>query len=282
MDPVPAFDKKATTMTCRDSTATAVRSRRPRLGGCRVLPLLIGIVAFEQSACAACTGDLSPDRPGFSTGTGVLAPGCQEIEFGVQATRDEATSLHDITAPLLLYRAGLGPRWEIRAAWDGISRTVSAGRHRYDANDSSLGVKYRLHDGPAWSFSLLGELSLPTGSRALSSKGYDPAAGLLWSRALNDKDSLSGTVRIASLSDDGHRATETSFAIDISHAFSARWGGFLEFFAARDAGDSMTDTLDGGVTYLVGNDLQLDINAGFGLNANADDRFLGAGAAWRF
>jgi hypothetical protein len=244
--------------------------------------VLAGVAACTQSASAQCNGSLGPDRPGFSTGTNVLAPGCQEIEFGVQETHDDALSLRDLTSPLLLYRVGVGERWELRAAWDGLSSTTTTGGHERAANDSSLGMKYRVLDGSAFTLSVLGEVSLPTGSRVLSSKGYDPALGLLWNYALDDQDSVSGTVQTASISDGGHRAEETSLAVDFSRAFDSHWGGFVEFYAARDAGSSVANTFDGGITYLVGNDLQFDVNAGIGLNANADDRFIGAGAAWRF
>jgi hypothetical protein len=244
--------------------------------------VLASAAICAQNASAQCSGDLGPDRPGFSTGTNVLSPSCQEIEFGFQETQNDTPSMHDLTSPLLLYRVGVGQRWELRAAWDGISSTNTAGNHQRAANDSSLGFKFRLLDSSTWTFSLLGELSLPTGSLALSSKGYDPALGLLWNRALDDKDSLSGTVQVASLSDGGHRIGETSFAIDFSRAFDSHWGGFVELYAAKDAGSPVANTFDGGITYLIGNDLQLDVNAGIGLNAAADDRFVGAGAAWRF
>ena len=244
--------------------------------------LLASAVACAQSARADCTGDLGPDRPGFSTGINVLSPDCQELELGFQDTRDEAPSMRAITSPLLLYRVGVGQRWELRAAWDGLSWTDTAGNHQRAANDDSLGIKYRLFDGSPWAFSLLGTVSLPTGSRSLSSKGYDPALGLLWNRALDDKDSLSGTVQAASLSDGDQRIAETSIAIDFSRAFDSRWGGFIELYAAKDAGSPVANTFDGGITYLIGNNLQLDFNAGIGLNAAADDRFFGAGAAWRF
>jgi len=170
----------------------------------------------------------------------------------------------------------------LRAAWDGISWTDAAGNHQRAANDTSLGVKYRVIDGSAFAMSLLGEVSLPTGSLALSSKGYDPALGLLWSLALDDKDSLSGTVQTASLSSDAGRGEETSIAVDIGRAFDAHWGGFIELYSVRDAGAPVANTFDGGITYLAGDNLQLDINAGVGLNAGADDRFVGAGVAWRF
>jgi hypothetical protein len=40
--------------------------------------------------------------------------------------------------------------------------------------------------------------------------------------------------------------------------------------------------MDGGFTWLVSDNLQLDISAGAGLNHAAPDFFISAGAAWRF
>ena len=174
-----------------------------------VLMLFVSGALSSQSTNASCVDIISADRPGFSTGTNVLAPGCQGIEVGVQTTHDSETSTRDITSPLLLYRVGIGERWELRAAWDGISWTNMAGSHERAANDSNIGIKYRLFEGSEWTVSLLGAVSLPTGSRALSSKAYDPLLGLLWNLDLDDNNSFSGTVQTASLSDSGDRIQES-------------------------------------------------------------------------
>lgn len=244
--------------------------------------ILAGAMVLAADANADCSDSLSPDRPGFSTGTSVLSPGCEEIEFGIQATHDDSPSMHDITAPLLLYRAGVGQRWEWRAAWDGMSRTTNGSSHELASNDSNVGIKYRAFAGPKWALSILGAVSLPTGSRALTSDGYDPSLGVLWNLALDENDSLSGTVQTASLSESGHRVEENSVAIDFSRAFTTHWGGFVELFAVRDAGAPVQHTFDAGMTYLVNDNLQFDVNAGVGLNDSADNDFVGTGVAWRF
>ena len=62
-------------------------------------------------------------------------------------------------------------------------------------------------------------------------------------------------------------------------------GSYLEYFGfypggADDEGDTK-NFINGGFTYAVNDDLQLDILAGFGLNDDAEDFFTGVGISFR-
>ena len=48
-----------------------------------------------------------------------------------------------------------------------------------------------------------------------------------------------------------------------------------------DLGSGPAHTLNGGLTHLLTDNLQLDINGGVGINGRADDYFLGPGLAFR-
>jgi hypothetical protein len=63
-----------------------------------------------------------------------------------------------------------------------------------------------------------------------------------------------------------------------------RTRSFVEYFGLYYdglAGDGPEHYLDGGFTYLVNNDLQLDLRAGKGLSDAADDFFTGVGLSVR-
>ena len=64
---------------------------------------------------------------------------------------------------------------------------------------------------------------------------------------------------------------------------SERVGAFIEYYAAfTDEGIDDEHAMDGGFTWLVSDDLQLDLSVGAGLNHAAPDFFVSVGAAWRF
>jgi len=239
-----------------------------------------------MAACAyadelPCSGDLSADRPGLSTDTGVLARGCQQLEAGYQLSRDDAGATSS-ALPLMLYRIGVSDALELRTSWAGESFTRVDGVTTNAANDPTLGAKLRLHDGDGLSLSLLTQLSLPVGSADATSGGLDPSVALLWKRPLSADTTVSGAFTLASISAVGDgRSLQSAIAIDLGRDFGHAFGGFLEYASSNQRGAGFMQTLDGGLTWAVGHNLQLDLNAGLGLNRRTQD-FVGFGAAWRF
>ena len=62
------------------------------------------------------------------------------------------------------------------------------------------------------------------------------------------------------------------------------WVTYVEYFTTfPDADDEdATHTINGGLVYLVNDDLQLDAFVGFGLNDQADVLIAGVGLSYRF
>jgi len=58
----------------------------------------------------------------------------------------------------------------------------------------------------------------------------------------------------------------------------------LEYFGfyPNDLGTDCAHFINGGFTYLITNNLQIDWRAGFGVNEEAEDFFTGVGLSWRF
>jgi hypothetical protein len=61
-------------------------------------------------------------------------------------------------------------------------------------------------------------------------------------------------------------------------------GCFVEFFGDIPTGSNggSANSFDGGFTYLIADNLQLDVFSGVGLSGDADDWFIGAGFSIRF
>ena len=130
--------------------------------------------------------------------------------------------------------------------------------------------------------SLLGGVSLPVGEEQVTSHeaGFDLNLAMQWSTSDNTSlSALAAVVRTPVGDDDSLVGT---FALGFGRAFSAQWNGYVElgflpgFHAAGDQAFA-----GAGVTYLVNDDLQLDLSGDFGLNQESPDALLGFGISWR-
>ena len=74
------------------------------------------------------------------------------------------------------------------------------------------------------------------------------------------------------------------FSAVLGIAITDLLGGFFEFFGSApvDPTGKPTNLIDGGFTYLVRDNFQLDIAGGFGMSGAAEDWFVGSGISYRF
>lgn len=81
---------------------------------------------------------------------------------------------------------------------------------------------------------------------------------------------------------DGNSGDVTGiYIINFSFPLSAQIGAFVEAYANSSDGD-FDVSFDTGITYLVNNNLQLDMSGGYGKNDGLSEFFVDAGVSWRF
>jgi len=244
---------------------------------------------------------LVTDRPDFTESTDAVPFGRLQIEMGYTFTydREHDERTRDHTGPELLIRAGLFDNFELRIGWDGYAwsedqfraenrsgRPVTVEDWTQAANDLSLGFKYKFfeQEGLRPHFGVIGEVSLPSGSSAGSSGDVDPQVVLLWAYDLSDRLALAGNFGIGAPTEDGDRFAQASGSVSLAAALTGRLGGFVEYFGLYPNAEhaDCAHSLDGGLTYLINDNLQVDWRVGLGINEEADDFFTGVGFAWRF
>ncbi|WP_295055768.1 transporter [Sulfuricurvum sp.] len=237
----------------------------------------IGLLANENSIVA--------DRPGFSTGTQTVKPKVVNVELGYQYSfnnHDSKPSSH--TLPLMLLRTGISEKSELNIQWDGINIDKEEGQSAVRSKaDLSIGGKYKLLDNQQYNITALGILSLPTGTSPSTSDSTDPLVGILWDYSISDNNTLFGTVQASSSQIDHHRVYDTQFAVGSSISHTETIGSFLEIYAIEPSKHDLhaTRVIDGGMTYLLTNDTQLDFSIGIGLTRYSSN-FIGFGIASRF
>lgn len=265
----------------------------------RRLPLLAAglLLAASLPLAPAAAQDLSgledpliTDRPDFTESTDTVPRGHFQLEGGFTSTRvgDEDTR----SVGELLLRAGLNDRLEVRIGAGSHTRIDGPGGDVSGYEDPTLGVKVRLSPDTEMlppshpAVALLLGTSIPVGDEELTADEWVPEAKLAFAWALTERFGLSTNLNWAYPPDSGddERFHQLSGSLSGSLAFTDRIGGFLEYygFVEEEEDGPSTHYVNAGVTYLLSNDLQLDLRYGRGLNDPDPDDFVGIGAAVRW
>jgi len=255
----------------------------------RRLGLALGCAWLVTSASA---DPLSSDRPGVTNPPSVVAPGAIQLEGGFSFEREtQAVEPHTstLTLPQSLLRVGLLSFLEARISADGYVYEKRHGdANRSSGSDLTLGSRARLFDqrGLLPKTALEFDLSLPTGSATVTSDGVDPSGSVLVEWSFGERFVLDANVVLASVTlgkSDPHRAFQVGPSVSLSASMTRRAGAFVEYYATlSDRGVADEHSVDGGFSWLVDDNLQLDVSAGAGVNRAAPDYFVSAGASWRF
>ncbi len=241
---------------------------------------------LSPSIASAEDGAIAPDRPGLSTGTYTVAPGYVYLEAGYQyefnrSGADTATQ----TLPQLVMRTGITEDLEINFMWDGWNKDHMEGLPNETSRaDLTIGSKYRIVVSEQYNVTLIGLVSIPVGSEPSTSDNADPLVGLMWDYSLSDSVELFGGVQTTQIEDDDENAyLENQIGLGLGFEHTDRLSSFVEYFGVfpdRSQEDEQ-HIIDGGLTYLYSDDIQLDISAGVGLN-EATSHFISLGVAYRF
>lgn len=242
-----------------------------------------------------------------------LAPGTWQVEMGwsFQSLRDtqdpatgvatatgsmQAATMHEMTAPQALVRLGVTSHVEARVSLDGFltdSSSAPGVRRVSGLSDIDVACKIVLieeappgyRDGfwDGFGLGLIPGISMPVGSGAFTSGGFDPALTVVWDRSLPRGFDASGAVSIAALTDHGARFTQTLVGASLGHDFRRGWSGFwdLTAFSALTRGGAGAWFADAGVQHHLGRNVQFDVSLGHRLRGPAPDWVVSAGLAIR-
>lgn len=261
------------------------------------LAAVTALLALTLLALPLAAQDLSglkepigPDRPDFTNGPDLVAPGHFQIEAGYTYARTGSEKSSALGEVLLRY--GVNDRWEARLglnSYDWIDAGMPGERRISGFEDPFAEVKIRLNDPerrprglPA--MGLLVQTTIPAGARALTADVWQPTAVLALHWDLPADGSLESNLGYSYAADGGQRFDQLFASVSAGFAISAKLGGFLEgyVFSKEAADGSSTRYADTGLSYLVSNDLSLDVRVGAGLDQPHPNWFAGIGAAVRF
>jgi hypothetical protein len=242
---------------------------------------------------------LEADRPGFTESPVTVGRGVLQIESGYMFTTDSSAGVRtsDHSFPQTLFRIGMLAEWfEFRLQYNyeindvTLPHVVGPGGHLHSSgsDDLLLGMKFCLtpQEKILPAMGIIPSITVPSGSPAFTQGEVMPGLEWAYSWEINKVFSLEMTTGIDRERDDaGNIFTQFAQAASLGFNLTKNLGGYTELYMFSPTGRTTEQVqygADGGFTYRVTNNLQLDIEAGVGLNAAADDFFAGAGAVVRF
>lgn len=256
---------------------------------------IVSIAALFVTAClhpmralaSDDTEQIEAERPGFTNGTATVKPGYFQVETGISFSRDGDTRDHRINDDAQL-RYPLNDHSEVRLGLPAYSRQRGGGSRVSGFDDISISYKSRFIESRKKrpSFAVIAGTTLPTGAGEIGARRLQPQVALEAQDDFNPDGSLSWNADLVytRASDDTRSFNETSGGLTLNYQPDGRLGFFAEIYrvSSQDIGNGNSNYFDGGVTYLLNNDTQLDLSAGRGFKSSDRHHFVAFGIAHRY
>lgn len=238
---------------------------------------------------------LATDRPTFTPATTTVGRGVAQIESGYTYTRSQRPAgdivVHSLPETLLRYGA-LAEWLEFRVQGNYLDQSPVSGERPSStsgAEDLLLGLKVALtpQAGLLPEMALVPQITVPTGGGEITAG--ETLGGVHWCYGWDVEGfgSIGGGTRVFRRLDDQTDEPYLEVApsavafYDLSESITP----FAEWYALFPSAAETEETehyLQSGTVLLLTKGVQLDVRAGLGLNAAADDFFAGTGLAVRF
>jgi len=240
------------------------------------------------------TSPLVTDRPDFTEASSTVGVRVAQLEFGYTYMYDNnaGTSVRGHSLPEILLRYGIIRDWlELRVGLNYAeerTRTTVASTTLKGAEDLYLGFKIGLtpQDGILPEMAIILQAAVPTGSASFNQGQMLPGVNWIYGWEICDRLGTAGSTQINRSLDEttSDMYYEIAQSWTVGASLTDRIGAYTEWYALFPSGADTQKPehyFNGGFTYLVSDDFQLDVRAGVGLNQAADDFFVGAGAVVR-
>ncbi|MEO6734562.1 MAG: transporter [Ferruginibacter sp.] len=244
--------------------------------------ILLGFVfALNTNPSFGQTDEIETDRPGETESPFIVPENFIQIENGFSIDKQNGES-KTYKIPSTLWKYGLNERFEFRLITELVSEKEN-NKTETGLKPLTLGFKVNIcaEKGLIPMTSFIGHLtSTNLGSAAFHTPYFAPSFRFTMRRTLTEKISLGYNLGAEW---DGETAEPTFiYTLSTELSFTKKLGGFVEVYGFAPQDSKADHNIDGGLTYLLNNNLMIDISGGYGLTENARDNFLSVGLSYRF
>ena len=231
---------------------------------------------------------IATDRPDFVESSLTVGRGVFQFETSIAQERVRVgSSWARTTLTPTLFRYGVSANAELRMETDGLQSAKSGSATQRGTADTALGMKWHLQDGEGSrpSVAWLLHADLPSGSSDFRGSQVRPSVRAVFEWELPKDTSLGVMPGLVYDHDGTSRFTTGIFAVTVSHGWSEKLRSFVEASAqelrpASRGGNTIT--LDAGVTYLLNDNLQLDLVTYQGATKDYRGKTWGLGVSRRY
>jgi hypothetical protein len=248
--------------------------------------LLIGALTTNlkaQEDTLMIVDPIETDRPDQSESAGLIPKGYFQMENGFSIEDIEPGFIY--TYPSTLWAVGVNENFEVRVITTYINIQHEPNPDIDGLLPVQVGFKAKLlsQHGVIPKAAVLGHLSLPgIASKQFETTYFAPSMRLAFQNDVTDILSVSYNLGVEWDGEDPRPTFLYTFspAVSLFHGLSA----FIEVYGdvPQQRSDDFRHRLDGGFTYLVSNDVLVDISGGIGLSDNAPEKFIAVGLSYRF
>jgi hypothetical protein len=241
---------------------------------------------------------IETDRPDFTESPNVVPAKALQVETGFIWEQDAFAfntigeqKNRNITLNTTLLRYGISNKVELRLNWTAQQQKVLYYNHPLIDPHPSLfdpirgfspifvGAKTNLYSNDKVSIGLLTHLYLPfAASKKYQTKNVAPEFLIPCSIALSDKIGIAFQY---GLTWNGETAEPTnSYTLAISAGLTDKLSSYIESYGYFSQTYKDLHLLNGGFTFLINPNFQLDLTGGIGLTENAPDGFVNTGCSF--
>ncbi len=239
-------------------------------------------MCFLVAPSVAQVEPIQTDRPDQTESTALTPVGFVQAEHGVAFEKEGGVSL--IAHPSTLFKYGISDRWEFRWVVEPVTMSSQGAPTTRGILPMEFGTKVYIweEDDGSSALSLIAHLQMPhLASSAFRGTRVAPLARFTWFTDLGGDWRFAMNGGMEWDAGGGPASAIYTAAIGSSITESLGWYGELYGFLPVETFPA-DHRVNGGVAYLINEDVQLDAALGVGLTSDPAPWFVGVGVSYRF
>ena len=223
---------------------------------------------------------IQTDRPDQTESPAIVPKNHFQMENGFSFER-ESDEVKNIVSPSSLFKYGLNDRFELRLITE-YSSTEYGNQKISGLNPVTVGFKTKINEEkgliPLTSF--IGHLTIAQlATEELKSDYIAPSFRFTMQHTLSDKFTLGYNLGAEW---DGESAEPVFiYTLTTGYSISEKTGSYIEVYGFAPEYSTADHRFDGGITYLVKQNIQLDVSGGAGISDNAPEYYAALGFSFR-